>query len=91
MDRHIQNIVETDDSVTITLGKSDDTPPVVETAGYKEDQDRVDRGELMTRARAADMVEEDDRRVRMSISSEEPVERSFGLEDLRHNEGAMDL
>jgi len=91
MDRHIQNIVETDDSVTITFGKSDDTPPVVETAGYKEDQDRLDRGELVFRARAADMVEEDDRRVRMSISSEEPVERSFGLEVLRHNEGAADL
>ena len=93
MDRHIQNIVETDDSVTITFGKSDATPPVVETAGYKDDEemDRLDRGELMTRARAADMVEEDDRRVRMSISSEEPVERSFGLEVLRHNEGAIDL
>ena len=54
-------------------------------------EERFDRGELMTRARAADMVEEDDRRVRMSISSEEPVERSFGLEVLRHNEGAIDL
>jgi hypothetical protein len=29
--------------------------------------DRLDRGELVFRARAADMVEEDDRRVRMSI------------------------
>ena len=90
MDRHIQDIVETDDSVTITFGKSDATPPVVETAGYK-DEDRLDRGELVFRARAADMVEEDDRRVRMSISSEEPVERSFGLEVLRHNDGAADL
>jgi hypothetical protein len=40
--------------------------------------DRLDRGALVFRARASDMVEEDDRRVRMSISSEEPVERSFG-------------
>ena len=93
MDRHIQDIVETDDSVTITFGKSDATPPVVETAGYKEDEemDRLDRGELVFRSRAADMVEEDDRRVRMSISSEEPVERSFGLEVLRHSDGAVDL
>ncbi len=90
MDRHIQDIVETDETVTITFGKSDATPPVVETAGYK-DEDRLDRGELVFRARAADMVEEDDRRVRMSISSEEPVERSFGLEVLRHNDGAADL
>jgi HK97 family phage major capsid protein/HK97 family phage prohead protease len=90
MDRHIQDIVETDETVTITFGKSDATPPVVETAGYKDD-DRLDRGELVFRSRAADMVEEDDRRVRMSISSEEPVERSFGLEVLRHNDGAVDL
>ena len=90
MDRHIQDIVETEDSVTITFGKSDATPPVVETAGYK-DEDRLDRGELVFRSRAADMVEEDDRRVRMSISSEEPVERSFGLEVLRHSDGAVDL
>jgi HK97 family phage major capsid protein/HK97 family phage prohead protease len=54
-------------------------------------EDRLDRGELVFRARAADMVEEDDRRVRMSISSEEPVERSFGLEVLRHTDGAVDL
>jgi hypothetical protein len=70
MDRHIKDIVETDESVTITFGKSEATPPVVETAGY--DEDRLDRGELVFRSRAADMVEEDDRRVRMSISSEEP-------------------
>jgi len=54
-------------------------------------EERFDRGELMHRAGAAEMVEEDDRRVRMSISSEEPVERSFGLEVLRHSDGAVDL
>jgi HK97 family phage major capsid protein/HK97 family phage prohead protease len=54
-------------------------------------EERFDRGELMHRAGAAEMVEEDDRRVRMSISSEEPVERSFGLEVLRHDDGAADL
>jgi len=57
----------------------------------EQTEDRLDRGELVFRARAADMVEEDDRRVRMSISSEEPVERSFGLEVLRHTDGAVDL
>jgi len=54
-------------------------------------EERFDRGELMHRAGAAEMVEEDDRRIRMSISSEEPVERSFGLEVLRHSDGAVDL
>ena len=54
-------------------------------------EERLDRLVLMHRTGAAEMVEEDDRRVRMSISSEEPVERSFGLEVLRHDDGAADL
>ena len=37
------------------------------------------------------MVDEDDRRVSMSISSEEPVERSFGLEVLEHTDESIDL
>ena len=91
MDRHIQNITETDETVTITFGKSD--APVTETTGYDEDDEmeRFDRGELVFRAAAGEMVDEDDRRVRMSLSSEEPVERSFGYEVLRHNREAVDL
>ena len=54
-------------------------------------EERFDRGELVFRAAEADMVDEDDRRVRMSLSSEEPVERSFGLEVLRHTREAIDL
>ena len=91
MERHIQNITETEDTVTITFGKSD--APVAETTGYDEDDEmeRFDRGELVFRAAAGEMVDEDDRRVRMSLSSEEPVERSFGYEVLRHNREAVDL
>jgi len=90
MERHIQNITETEDTVTITFGKSD--APVVETAGYDdEEMERFDRGELVFRAAAGEMVDEDDRRVRMSLSSEEPVERSFGYEVLRHTREAVDL
>ena len=63
-------------------------PELVDNAPMENEEthieERFDRGELMHRAGAAEMVEEDDRRVRMSISSEEPVERSFGLEVLRH-------
>ena len=85
MERHIQNITETEETVTITFGKSD--APVAETTGYDEDDEmeRFDRGDLVFRAAAGEMVDEDDRRVRMSLSSEEPVERSFGYEVLRHN------
>jgi len=66
-----------------------DNAPMENKETYIEE--RFDRGELMHRAGAAEMVEEDDRRIRMSISSEEPVERSFGLEVLRHSDGAVDL
>ena len=88
-DRHIQNIVETDETVTITFGKSD-TDTV--TAGYDEDtEERFDRSALTFRAADGEMVNEDDRRVSMSISSEEPVERSFGLEVLEHTDESIDL
>lgn len=39
----------------------------------------------------ASPINEDERRVRIAISSEEPVERSFGLEILEHSESAIDL
>lgn len=93
MDRHIKNIVETDDEYVITFGKSEMQEPVAtETAGYDEEEmERFDRSALNYRAADGEMVDEDDRRVRMSLSSEEPVERSFGLEVLEHSEEAVDL
>lgn len=36
-------------------------------------------------------IDEDTRRVKMAISSEEPVQRSFGMEVLEHSERAIDL
>ena len=94
MDRHIQKVEETDDAYVITFGKADMDEPVAMTAGDKEDEDdysRFDRSLLTFRATEAEMMDEDDRRVRMSLSSEEPVERSFGMEVLRHSDDAVDL
>lgn len=45
----------------------------------------------LTRADAMEAVVEDDRRVRMAISSETPVERSYGAEVLDHSEQSIDL
>lgn len=39
----------------------------------------------------AEPVDKESRRVRMAISSEEPVERGFGMEVLEHSEEAVDL
>ena len=94
MDRHIQKVEETDDAYVITFGKANMDEPVAMTAGDKEDEDdysRFDRSLLTFRATEAEMMDEDDRRVRMSLSSEEPVERSFGMEVLRHSDDAVDL
>jgi HK97 family phage major capsid protein/HK97 family phage prohead protease len=48
-------------------------------------------GERLTRADAMEAVVEDDRRVRMAISSELPVGRSYGDEVLDHNPESIDL
>ena len=59
----------------------------------KEERESAERVELITRAEGmdAEMVNDDDRRVRMSISSEAPVERGYGTEILEHSEDAIDL
>ena len=95
--RHIQNITETDDTVTITFGKSEaQEAPVLEaeTASYHDDEmERFDRSMLDFRAASGEreMMDDDDRRVRMSLSSEEPVQRDFGNEVLEHSDRAIDL
>ena len=40
---------------------------------------------------SAKAVDEESRRVKMAVSSEEPVQRSFGMEVLEHSEEAIDL
>lgn len=57
------------------------------------EEERKSAPEVIHRAMAMEMkaVDEDARRVRMAISSEEPVERSFGMEVLDHGEGSIDL
>ena len=86
-ERHIKNITETDDSYIVEFGKSDDM--TVEA----EEDDRKASADVKTRAMAMDMspIKEDERRVSMALSSEEPVERSFGIEVLEHSEDAIDL
>jgi len=55
--------------------------------------DRFSRDDMKTRSMdgSADIIDEQNRRVRIAISSEEPVERSFGAEILDHSEASIDL
>ncbi len=101
--RHIQNIEETEESYVITYGKSmpeerdghedeeRDGHEEEEREGHDAERDvpaEVERRSMQLKAKP---VEEDTRRVRMSISSEEPVERSYGKEVLEHSEEAIDM
>ena len=90
-ERHIKNIAETDDSYVITYAKVDDeeSEPEVEV----EETDRSSTVEVQHRAMAMDMspIDEDKRTVSIALSSEEPVERSFGNEILDHNQESIDL
>jgi HK97 family phage major capsid protein len=54
---------------------------------------RYSREKIETRAMAMDeaVIDGDSRRVKIAVSSEEPVERSFGMEVLDHSEGSIDL
>ena len=60
--------------------------------GYK-DKERFARDEMQTRGMMFDtkVVDEEKRTVRIAVSSEEPVERSFGSEILDHSERSIDL
>ena len=68
---------------------------VVEESSYSAEDRAEDavEGSNMTRAMAMEMapVDEDKRTVRMAISSEEPVMRSFGMEVLEHSDEAIDM
>lgn len=94
--RHIKEIVETDDEIIITFGKSMPEEEAVaepETAesGYDYDEERLSKSEVFHRMENADVEEKDDRRVEMSVSSEMEVERSFGRELIVHSEETLDL
>ena len=104
-ERHIKNVEETEDSYIIEFGKSEEAEEmeevevaeaaeeVVEESGYGYDDDERAEEASMTRAMAMEMspIDEDKRTVRMAISSEEPVMRSFGMEVLEHSDEAIDL
>ena len=77
--------------MTATEEVAEEVEAVVEESSYSP-EDRAEE-ESLTRAMALEMspVDEEKRTVRMAISSEEPVMRSFGMEVLEHSEEAIDL
>ncbi len=99
-ERHIVSVEETDETVTVVFEKHGDEE-MPRGDDYKEDEEEV-AGEDMERMLGNDAqtrsiaitekaIDEDTRRVRIAVSSEEPVRRSFGDEILDHSAESVDL
>ena len=101
-DRHILEVNETDDSVVISFAKEhkddiEESEPVeimdVEDSIHEEEERKVVdlmRYRTIDLSRA-DHIDEKNRRVRVGVSSESPVDRSFGREVLGHRAEDIDM
>jgi hypothetical protein len=97
-DRHILNVSETDESVIVEFAKEHEEEMEAEEVEVEETEaerpyhdEEEDRKvvDMPMRYRNIDLsrakfIDEETRTVRIGVSSEEPVERSFGLEILSH-------
>jgi HK97 family phage major capsid protein len=96
-DRHILNVTETDNTVIVEFEKHEDvehegeeletTEEVSMTESSEEERKVID---MPMKYRTIDLskhsyLDEEKRIVRVGVSSEEPVERSFGMEVLGHS------
>ena len=92
--RHIQSIEETEDAYIVTFGKS-----MPERGDEEKEEDmqveRFDRTEMEKRFYDTEdeerYIDEESRMVRVGVSSEQPVERSFGMEVIDHTKESMNL
>lgn len=105
-DRHILNVEETDDTYVISFAKhedmmesmEDDDKEMLESRPYhdeedKDEEERLDKSDIVYRTldlSRASYIDEEKRRVRIGVSSEEPVERDFGMEIISHSEEDID-
>ena len=95
-DRHILNVSETDNSVVVEFAKHEDvehegeeleTTDEVSMTSFEDERKVID---MPMKFRTIDLskhsyLDEENRRVKIGVSSEEPVERSFGMEVLGHS------
>ena len=104
-DRTIQNVEETDEAYIITFAKPTAEAGVdedMEARPYHYDDEekakdkmRLDRLDMTKRGHYFDsdqrVIDEENRTVRIGVSSEEPVERDFGMEVIDHSRQSMNL
>ena len=93
-DRHILNVSETDESVIVEFKKVEEEMTESEEEVMVDEEDRDINGEMKYRTidlSRASYIDEEKRLVRIGVSSEEPVERSFGMEVLGHSRGDINM
>lgn len=104
-ERHIVAVTETENSYLVEFAKVHDETVMPEDEAMEEMADEMleemventmipgeRKGQpLIHRADEMEPIVEDERRVRMAISSETPVERMGGMEILEHSADAIDL
>ena len=101
--RHILNVTETDDTVVVEFAKHEDVEQEVEEVEITDEISMDDKHDeerkvidMPMKYRTIDLskasyVDDEKRRVRVGVSSEEPVSRSFGMEVLGHSEGDINM
>ena len=94
-DRHILNVEETEDSYVVSFAKHEDIKETMEEEdemlearpGLHDDEKIRQNEDIIYRVldlSRAHYIDEEKRRVRIGVSSEEPVERDFGMEVISH-------
>ena len=102
-DRHILNVSETDNTVIVEFAKHEDVEHEGEEVEITDEVSMSDSNEeernvidMPMKYRTIDLsrseyIDEEKRMVRVGVSSEEPVERSFGMEVLGHSAGDINM
>jgi hypothetical protein len=91
-ERHVIDVEETDDEFIVAFAKAEEVAEEPEEREAEQVETRDLPVQTQYRMGSVRMMdEEQDRRVMMSISSTNPVEREFGYEVLEHNAGSVDM
>ena len=102
-DRHILNVSETDTTVVVEFAKHEDEEHEGEEVEITDEVSMSDSNEeerkvidMPMKYRTIDLsrseyIDEENRMVRVGVSSTEPVERSFGMEVLGHDVGDINM
>jgi len=91
-ERHVIDVEETNDEYIVAFAKAQEVAEEPEEREAEEVETRDLPVQTQYRTGSVRMMDdESDRRVMMSISSTNPVEREFGYEVLEHNAGSVDM